>query len=451
MIRSAARRRVVVVLVALLAASACRPVLQDTGITRLAGDVDESSQLIGCDRAAERVNVTVTSHLDPSCTYTGGFDVTASNVVFDCRGARIETTTGDGRGIGVRSPATVAQANVVVRNCVVKGFLNNIRVTRTGFKDLAPGSEYADASSNIVIENSHLYESRGSGLFVDGFVTDVTLRNLEIAGSGGVGIYLEAGSKDNVVESNHIHNNGFGDVVPEGVPFDFFGVQFRYASTGREGIAIDGSRNNVVRNNRISANSAGGIFLYKNCGEYATERPNQWWERLYGANGNLIEDNLISYEENGVWVGSRMAENQLFMDCSDPTYAADALRAIHRDVALDNTIRGNTLFKAGLGVRVEDDGTVVEDNVFLSDVATDQAVLVGTKERTAILGEPVSGTVIDGNVSLITGNHEPYRWIHGHVGTVYGENLDALTPAPLVPGTQPTINPFLFVEYFWAA
>ena len=163
------------------------------------------------------------------------------------------------------------------------------------------GSEYDAPFSDIVIENSRLYSSRGSGVFVNAFVTDVTLRNLEIANSGGVGIYLEAGSKDNVVEHNTIRNNGFGDVDPvNGVPFDLGGgVQVRVLQTGREGIAIDGSRNNRIAGNIIHSNAAGGIFLYKNCGEYATQKPNQWWQRNYGADGNLLEGNVIAQRARG--------------------------------------------------------------------------------------------------------------------------------------------------------
>jgi polygalacturonase len=98
----------------------------------------------------------------------------------------------------------VALSNILVRNCYVEGFLNNVRITREGFRDLAEGVEYDHAFSNIVVEDSTFVNSRGVGVFVDGYVTDVTLRNLHIEGSGSTGIYLEAGSKDNVVENNVI-------------------------------------------------------------------------------------------------------------------------------------------------------------------------------------------------------------------------------------------------------
>ena len=108
-------------------------------------------------------------------------------------------------------------------------------------------------------------------------------------------------------------------------------------------------------------------------------------------------------------------------------------------------------------MRVEDDGNRVERNSFFSDRSGAQAVLVGTKSRTQFLQQPVANTVIADNHALIPANAEPYRWVHGHTGTVFEGNLryaeSAATGAPttLVQGTQPRINPFLFVVDLWPA
>src|SRR5690606_792813 len=150
--------------------------------------------------------------------------------------------------------------------------------------DLAEGVEYDNAFSNIVIEDSTFLNSRGVGIFVDGYVTGVTLRRLHVEGSGSSGIYLEAGSKDNLVEDNDIVDNGFGENGPYWQQFQ--GLDIWYWGTGREGLSIDGSRFNTVRHNRFSGNAYGGIFLYKNCGEYVNLRPQRWWHRRYGADGN---------------------------------------------------------------------------------------------------------------------------------------------------------------------
>lgn len=445
-------------LVLLVAVMGCPPRSGERVLSNLVGTPAANSVPIGCDRAGETLVLTTSAHLDPSCTFTGGVEIRASDVVLDCRGARIEDVAGTrGRGIVVAAPSTVALANVTVRNCIVAGFLNNVRITREGFRTLVEGTEYQNAFENIVIENSHLYSSRGSGVFVDAYVTGVTLRDLDIADSGSVGVYLEAGSKGNVVARNTLRGNGFGDVVPEGVPFVLNGVEFRYRSTGREAIAVDGSRDNVIEDNWIEGSSAGGIFLYKNCGEDATARPNQWWPRRYGADGNRIERNVIRNEENGVWIGSRMAENQRFMDCSDPAYVANGFVRIHRDFAANNLVADNLFVDVTWGVRIEDDGNRVERNLFHSERQQAQAVLVGTRSRTDVLGEPVAGSVIADNHALISGNDEPYRWIHGQVGTVFHGNLSHVesveqpVAAILVPGTQPPIHPFLFVIELWLA
>lgn len=439
---------VVVLGLAVLAAVACEPVYQEREVDPL-GDVAAGSTLVGCAQAGTTITVTTSSHLDPACTYTKGVVISASNVVFDCRGAHIETTAGSGVGIKVSAPATTPLAHVVVRNCFVKGFLNNVRVTRTGFKTLPLGSEYLNAFSDIVIENSRLYRSAGSGLFVDGYVTGVTVRVLEIAGSGSVGVYLEAGSKDNVVEHSVIYDNGFGDVVPEGVAVTSGSLTFRYHSTGREGIAIDGSRHNRIVGNIISGNAAGGVFLYKNCGEFATQKPGQWWTRPYGADDNLIEGNDISGEPTGVWIGSRMSENQLFMDCSDTPIVATSGRRIYADHAARTTVRNNTLQHLTYGVRIEDDDALVEQNRFVSADAGTDAVLVGTNDRTTVSAHPVRNAVVRDNTAAIDGNATPYRAVYAHEGTTFTGNTASGVPAALVPGPPPLIDPFLFVKDFW--
>jgi hypothetical protein len=450
--RNGRQRRVAVVLAvaAMVVAAGCVPPPPAETVDPLVGTFDPESQLLGCDVSAERLVVTGPSHLDPSCTYTRGVEITASNSTLDCRGARIQLGAGetDNQGILIETPATVPMSDVTVRNCIVDGFQpNNLRIRRQGFKDLVQGTEYDAATSNILVENSQFTNSNGSGVFVDGFVTGVTLRDIEVSGSGGVGIYLEAGSKDNIVENSRIHRNGFRDVVPEGVPIVLNGVELRYESTGREGIAVDGARDSIIRNNWIAGNAAGAIFVYKNCGEDQTT--NGHWVRHYGATGNLITENFISSEKNGVWIGSRAAENQAFLDCSDPAYIDVPARRVHLDPASDNTVHANTFLYVNHGVRVEDDAATITDNHFSSYAATDQAILIGTKERTGVLGQPVNNTVITGNRADISGNATPYQWVWGHTGTAYEDNQSSQTDVALTEGVQPTINLFLFAIRIW--
>ncbi len=408
-----------------------------------AAAVDPGSVLIPCSQADQRVDITVSSHLDPSCTWTRGVEILASNVTLDCQGAHIAAP--DRRyGVHIVSTVAVPLSNITVRNCHVEGFLNNYHIEREDFRTLPEGVEYENGFSNIVIEDSTSLNSRGVGIFVNGYVEGVTLRRLHVEGASSTGIYLEAGSKNNVVEDNDIINNGYGENGPTGGFFDFAGASFWFWGIGREGLAIDGSRFNIVRNNYFTGNSAGGIFLYTNCGEFYISRPERWFQRRFGADGNTIENNTFDGEDNGIWVGSRMSENILPMQCSNPQY----LPGYSLDFADDNVIRDNVFENVPYGIRVEDDGTVIEDNEFTSTNAAHSAVIIGTEQRTEALGEPVDGTVVTGNEAFIAGNTHPYRWIHGHTNTTFTGNESQGEIVGMCEGVQPPRGPFVFVVDF---
>lgn len=115
---------------------------------------EPGSKLVGCDRAGERVELTASAHLDPSCTYSG-FDIVASGVTLDCQGARIEgPPVGGTRGIHVVAPPDTSLTDVTVRNCTVVGFLNSLRVMREGFRTYAEGEEYLTPTADILLEDN---------------------------------------------------------------------------------------------------------------------------------------------------------------------------------------------------------------------------------------------------------------------------------------------------------
>jgi hypothetical protein len=114
--------------------------------------VDPGSELITCDCADERVEIMATSHLDPSCTWTRGVEILASNVTLDCQDAHIAAP--DRRyGVYIRAPTGTPLPNITVRNCHVEGVLNNFHIEREGFRQLAEGVEYENGFSNITIED----------------------------------------------------------------------------------------------------------------------------------------------------------------------------------------------------------------------------------------------------------------------------------------------------------
>lgn len=408
---------------------------------------EPGSVLVGCDQAGSRVVVTTDAHLDPACTYVG-VDVTGSGVTLDCQGALVrdpaETTGG---AIEVTTPVDVPQSDVTVRHCRTEGYTNGIRVTRVGFRELAPGAEYDDAGSGVVIEDSTVTASRGVGIYVDGYVVGTTIRRVTVTGAGSTGVYLEAGSKDGALLDSELVDNGYGENGgDEGSLIELGGVTFRYWGPGREGLAVDGSRANVIRGNTFSGNSNGGIFLYKNCGEFVHENPERWFERRHGAEGNVIEGNTFVGGRNGVWVGSRMGENVSPMDCSDPPYVDDAAAVRILDRAAGNTIRDNTFEGVTYGVRVEDDDTVVAGNTFTGSAPGLHAVAIGTGPRTEVLDHPVTGTRLEGNTSTLAGNADPYRWAHGHEGTVATGNTALGAATGLCEGPPLPMPALIFVE-----
>ncbi len=261
------RRAVLTVLMACLALAAASPAA-GARVPRQSGPV-----VIPCSAAGERTILTRSARLDPECAYTAGLEITASKVTLDCRGAVVDGRGQGDTGILVHAPADADLSRIAIRNCVVRGFLNSIRVTRDGFRSLPAGGEYAHGIRDVLIERTHVSDSRGVGIFVDGYVTRTTIRDSSVTGAGSSGIYLEAGSADNVVTRNRIHDNGFRENGPGGSIFSFSGARFRFWGIGREGLSIDGSRRNLVAANNFQGNSAGGIFLYTNCGEYVRSRP----------------------------------------------------------------------------------------------------------------------------------------------------------------------------------
>jgi parallel beta-helix repeat protein len=367
--------------------------------------------IIPCSAADQDHDLVANADLDPSCTYTGHFRILQGGVRLDCNGARITGT--DGTGIEVSTPSDVSMEGVRIQECRTDGFLNGIRVTRTGFRALAPGHEYDNKLSDVLIDDTQVSNSRGVGIYVDGYVSRVTIRGAVVTNAGSSGIYLEAGSRGNTVIGSTIRDSGYRENGPDGQLFSLGGTQFRYWGPGREGMSIDGSSDNLILGNTFSGNAAGGVYLYTNCGEYVHTRPERYFQRRTQATRNLIQGNRFTGGLNGVWVGSRMSDNTYPMDCSNPAYRSAPFESVTLDFAPANTIRANSFTDVVHGVRVEDDDTQVIANTFRGPDPSYHAIVVGTKWRTSDLARPVTGTVISGNSSTIAGNASPYRWIYG--------------------------------------
>ncbi len=86
----------------------------------------------------------------------------------------------------------------------------------------------------------------------------------------------------------------------------------------------------------------------------------------------------------------------------------------------------------------------MEANTFSGAGPDRHAVIVGTPDRTAVLGHPVTGTVLRNNVSTIVGNRYPYRRIHDPIDTTEENNTALGRPAPVCDGEAVPRQQFIF-------
>lgn len=364
--------------------------------------------------------------LSDRCVYSSPVKIQRSDTVLDCQGA-VFTGFSD-RAITIAS----GLQNVVVRNC---------RFERTGGiliqgPDLSSPSEDRDAarsrsSQNIVLQNLTITGSTMTGVFFDHFVVGATLEASLIERTTTAGVYLEFGSQRNIIRGNIIRDNGHE--TSGGLP--------RLALTRREGLAVDASAFNLIENNRFSGNAVGGIFLYKNCQEFHSSEPDQL-PRSQHAHSNVISNNVFQDMPLGIWIAARQSRDLATWDCGDaspydnpvalsqvqknrPKSPSDELLA-HRfnmefvtglftpkdkavgspfrnavsiwpDFAERTQVIGNRFERLKTGVRIEDDQSIIQENVFVGDF---EYLYLGSAFRSQILGRPVNGTRIVGNSYL---------------------------------------------------
>lgn len=424
-------------------------VVAPTGADATVGRARVADATIACDRAAERVQLAVSAVLDPTCTWSGGFDIVASDVTLDCNGARLEYLGPDRRSaINVLVDAEADLEHVRIVGCDIHGFGHGIELIRNGANHLAAGHEYDHHLRGVAIEDTSVTGARGVGIYVHPYVTDTEIRRTAVVDSWSAAVYLDAGSRRATVEQNVFVHNGHVESGPGGWTSVLAGLTFRSWGPGREGVAIDGSSDNVIRRNWIVDSAAGGVFAYTNCGENVNNDPASWLDHRYGAERNVIAGNVVVGGRTGVWIGSRMGENVLTMDCSDVPYAVGPLRAITLDRAPHTTVFGNVIVATDFGVRVEDDHAIVAANRIVADDPGAAAIVVGTPYRTTALGRPVTATTVVANRAEITANPSPYRWVDG-LGTLW-EDANLALGAPSRFCEAPTIarGPFVMVDAF---
>ncbi len=324
----------------------------------------------------DRLRETLT--LGPDCTVRGKVVIDRPGVTLDCAGATLDSRGIAGNTITIRAP------DVSVRHCTLlpgrdHGIRIQSRLPKAEKHALPLEARYARSPSGVTIADVTIRDPGRTGIFVDSYVRDTRIVRVRVEKAADSGIYLEQSSTGTVIDDSALVGNGFGSLFSP-----------KIGAWKREGIAIDSSADNVIRNTLFSGNAGGGVFLYKNCHEHAATNP-QSTERWMPSARNEIAGNRFENEPVGVWVAARQSRNLSDMECGDPAYAP----GYYLDAAPDNRIRDNRFSGGDVAIRVEDDGTDIRDNAIQSPRTA--CVQVGTGPRARLLKRPVTGTVLDGN------------------------------------------------------
>lgn len=214
--------------------------------------------------------------------------------------------------------------NITIRNCRIRG---SIRIVGLGRNGEAPGVNQsshllghtdraqAAAPTGIVISGVKFEGVGAIPLYIAPGCTRVTVRQCEFSGwSSATGIYLDAESAHNTITGNSFS-----------------------LKTGREIIAVDGSANNRIENNRFTRIPYGGIYLYRNCGEGGTVRH----QTPHGntITGNRFDTSSLGLACSAIWLGSRNGDRPYCH--ADDGYPFGS-SADNRDFADGNSVSGNT-------------------------------------------------------------------------------------------------------------
>lgn len=280
--------------------------------------------------------------LNSDCTYRESIVIKKSNMVLDCNGASLD---GEGkRTIGILVKG-IKLSNIKIKNCKVINF------TKTGIMvvsaekysvEKSPPHYYSLSPQGITIEKSEVVNSGGVGIVLNAYVNNSSILDSTVYRAKAVGIYLSQSSRNNVISGNILKENG------------------RTGKHLREGLAIDSSAYNFIYNNRFDSNGAGGIFLYKNCGEHADKKlsPIRWQHSDF----NKIVNNSFFNEKVGIWIASRQSKNLKTWGCGDPSI--DNQGIYYKDYADNNIVEHNNFCRAATGVIIEGDNNSVRYNFF---------------------------------------------------------------------------------------
>lgn len=160
---------------------------------------------------------------------------------------------------------------------------------------------------DVILRGGRVSKADRSGIYLQRNCHGVQILDYKIDEACGAGIYIDSGCSHTLIERTKIRDCGYW-VSERDWRKSKYDIR-RFGFLKREGIAIDDSQFNTVRNCKLINNALAGITLYRNCGEY------QSFRRGAGANHNTIETNVFSKSRVGVWNGAREWRDLSSWDC----------------------------------------------------------------------------------------------------------------------------------------
>ena len=344
--------------------------------------------------------------------------------------------------------------NISIRNCRITNYLNAAVVVESLSEETSkqmrnifftPGLSdeekarritaiedrlRAQAPQNITLEKLDISNMHLHGMYINRYVTGLTLKSSRIVNSGGVAIYLESGTRNNTIQDNYFSRNG---------TYEWDAGKRRREDrktlnkSYREAIAIDSSAANKFIGNTFENNGGGGIALYKNCFEHAKDKPNEL-PRIQHSRDNEIRGNTFRNEPVGVWIASRQSKDLSGFKCGDPVmHSKDNIifddKLYYRDYAERTTVIGNKFINVAQGIIVEDNGAQILDNTFEGTSQAD--ITVGTRVRSLKEEAPVAGVKVAGNTV------RSVRQVYGQGDNVFERNVQPGGAAIMAPCTAP--------------
>lgn len=181
--------------------------------------------------------------------------------------------------------------NVKISNLVVEGN----KKSNSYINGCRGGGIYIHKSKNCMIENVRVNEFNGDS-FSWQITENIIFKDCEASNGDGLGYHPGTGSDHSTVENciSH-HNKGDGIFLCWRVQNGIFRNNTIYAN-GENGISIGHKdTDNIFENNHIYENGLHGIF-FRNENEQNSGHRNLF-------KGNTIEDNGMSRESAGFWIG----------------------------------------------------------------------------------------------------------------------------------------------------